>query len=77
MNLCDSDEEEDHRLKAERGHENLEDEDGSVIELEYAVSSRGKSPTSTEGSPNVKDVPVLVKEVSDCRCDFPSDVPVI
>jgi 1-phosphatidylinositol-3-phosphate 5-kinase len=62
-----SDDEEDRRLKAERGHENLEDEDDSVMELEYADSSRGKSPTSIEGSQNVKDVPVLVKKVSDCR----------
>jgi len=75
--LCESDDEEDRGQKTERGHEDLDDEDDSVMELEYADGNRGKSPTSVEGSQNVGEVPVLVDKVSDSRCEISSDTPVI
>ena len=62
-----SDDEEDRGQKADRGHEDLDDEDDSVLDLEYADGNRGNLHTSIEDSQNVGGVPVLVDKVSDTR----------
>ncbi|KAG0587219.1 hypothetical protein KC19_2G149200 [Ceratodon purpureus] len=64
---CRSDDEEDRGQKADRGHEDLDDEDDSVLDLEYADGNRGNLHTSIEDSQNVGGVPVLVDKVSDTR----------
>ena len=62
-----SDDEEDRGQKADRGHEDLDDEDDSVVDLDYADGSRGKLRNSIEDSQNMGGVPVLVDKVSDSR----------
>lgn len=68
LNLCNSDDEEDRGQKTDRGHEELDDEDDSVMDLEYADGNGGKSHTSIEGSSKAGEVPLLVDKASDSRC---------